>query len=68
MRSRMDPLAVVISRAEGVWVWDPEDRKYMDCLSSYSAVNQGHRHPRIIEALEQLVDQAVTRQLLAEQP
>ena len=36
------PIPVVISKAEGVWVWDPEGRKYMDCLSSYSAVNQGH--------------------------
>jgi ornithine--oxo-acid transaminase len=45
------PIPVVISKAEGVWVWDPEDRKYMDCLSSYSAVNQGHRHPRVIGAL-----------------
>jgi len=49
------PIPVVISKAEGVWVWDPEGRKYMDCLSSYSAVNQGHRHPKIIGAL---VDQA----------
>ncbi len=47
------PIPVVISRAEGVWVWDPEGRKYMDCLSSYSAVNQGHRHPRIVAALEE---------------
>jgi ornithine--oxo-acid transaminase len=45
------PIPVVISKAEGVWVWDPEGRKYMDCLSSYSAVNQGHRHPKIIAAL-----------------
>ncbi len=45
------PIPVVISRAEGVWVWDPEDRKYMDCLSSYSAVNQGHCHPKVIAAL-----------------
>jgi ornithine--oxo-acid transaminase len=45
------PIPVVISKAEGVWVWDPEGRKYMDCLSSYSAVNQGHRHPKIIGAL-----------------
>jgi len=47
------PIPVVISRAEGVWVWDPEERKYMDCLSSYSAVNQGHRHPRVIAALKE---------------
>ena len=45
------PIPVVINRAEGVWVWDPEGRKYLDCLSSYSAVNQGHRHPKIIAAL-----------------
>jgi len=45
------PIPVVIAKAEGVWVWDPEGRKYMDCLSSYSAVNQGHRHPKIIGAL-----------------
>ncbi|MFC1889828.1 ornithine--oxo-acid transaminase [Thermodesulfobacteriota bacterium] len=50
------PLPVVISRAEGVWVWDPEGRKYLDMLSAYSAVNQGHRHPRIIEALKAQAD------------
>ena len=50
------PIPVVISKAEGVWVWDPEGRKYMDCLSSYSAVNQGHRHPKIIKALNDQAD------------
>lgn len=45
------PLPVVISKGEGVWVWDPEGNKYMDMLSAYSAVNQGHRHPKIIAAL-----------------
>ena len=50
------PLEVVISRAEGVWVWDPEGNKYMDCLAAYSAVNQGHRHPRIIQALKDQAD------------
>lgn len=45
------PLDVVVSRAEGVWVWDVEGRKYLDCLAAYSAVNQGHCHPRILEAL-----------------
>jgi len=45
------PLPIVISRAEGVWVEDPEGERYMDMLSSYSALNQGHRHPKIIEAL-----------------
>ncbi|NBI29995.1 ornithine--oxo-acid transaminase [Chengkuizengella marina] len=49
------PLPIVISKAEGVWVEDPEGNKYMDMLSAYSAVNQGHRHPRIIQAL---IDQA----------
>jgi len=50
------PLEVVISRAEGVWVWDPEGRRYLDCLSAYSAVNQGHRHPAIIKALKEQAD------------
>jgi ornithine--oxo-acid transaminase len=44
------PLPVVISKAEGVWVWDVEGKKYMDMLSSYSAINQGHLHPRIVQA------------------
>ncbi|MFW9993579.1 MAG: ornithine--oxo-acid transaminase [Candidatus Odinarchaeota archaeon] len=50
------PIPVVISKAEGVWVWDPEGKKYLDCLSAYSAVNHGHRHPRIIEALKKQAD------------
>ena len=45
------PLPIVISKAEGVWVEDPEGNRYMDLLSAYSAVNQGHRHPKIINAL-----------------
>jgi ornithine--oxo-acid transaminase len=45
------PLDVVLARGEGVWVWDVEGRKYLDFLASYSAVNQGHCHPRIVEAL-----------------
>jgi ornithine--oxo-acid transaminase len=45
------PLPVVISRAEGVWAWDVEGRKYLDCISAYSSLNQGHRHPRIVRAL-----------------
>eukprot|EP00158_Paraphelidium_tribonemae_P010010 Partr_v1_DN29031_c0_g1_i1_m58902 putative ornithine aminotransferase len=49
------PLPVVLSKAEGIWVWDPEGNKYMDFLSAYSAVNQGHCHPKIIKAL---IDQA----------
>ncbi|MEK4791706.1 ornithine--oxo-acid transaminase [Bacillus sp. FSL K6-2971] len=50
------PLPIVISEAEGVWVTDPEGNLYMDMLSAYSAVNQGHRHPRIIEALKKQAD------------
>lgn len=46
------PLPVVISEADGVWVKDPEGNRYMDMLSAYSAVNQGHRHPKIIAALK----------------
>ena len=45
------PLDVVIERAEGVWVYDVEGNRYLDCLASYSAVNQGHCHPRILKAL-----------------
>jgi ornithine--oxo-acid transaminase len=42
------PLDVVLDRGEGIWVWDVEGNKYMDCLSAYSAVNQGHCHPKIM--------------------
>ena len=45
------PLDVVIERAAGVWVWDVDGKKYLDCLAAYSAVNQGHCHPVIVEAL-----------------
>ena len=45
------PLDVVIERAEGVWVYDVDGKKYLDCLSAYSAVNQGHVHPAILNAL-----------------
>jgi ornithine--oxo-acid transaminase len=45
------PLDVVIERAEGCWVYDVEGRRYLDCLAAYSAVNQGHCHPRILAAL-----------------
>lgn len=46
------PLPIVISQASGIWVEDPEGRRYMDMLSAYSAVNQGHCHPRIIQTLK----------------
>lgn len=50
------PLPIVISKAEGVWVENPEGNRYMDMLSAYSAVNQGHRHPKIIQALKDQAD------------
>jgi len=50
------PLDVVIEKGEGVWVWDVEGNKYMDCLSAYSAVNQGHCHPRIKQAMQNQLD------------
>jgi len=49
------PLNVVLSEGKGVWVWDVDGKKYLDCLSAYSAVNQGHCHPHIVKAM---VDQA----------
>ncbi|MEO6132432.1 MAG: ornithine--oxo-acid transaminase, partial [Saprospiraceae bacterium] len=51
------PLPVVLNKGEGVFVWDVEGRRYYDFLSAYSAVNQGHCHPRIIEALKAQADQ-----------
>jgi ornithine--oxo-acid transaminase len=45
------PLGVILSRGEGVWVWDTEGNRYLDCLSAYSAVNQGHCHPKILAAM-----------------
>lgn len=45
------PLPIVISRAEGVWAWGADGRKYLDCVSAYSSLNQGHRHPHIVQAL-----------------
>src|ERR1043166_6198663 len=45
------PLDVVIERAQGVWVYNVEGKRYLDCLASYSAVNQGHCHPRILQTL-----------------
>jgi ornithine--oxo-acid transaminase len=49
------PLDVVIQRAEGVWVYDVDGKRYLDCLAAYSAVNQGHCHPKIMEALVEQV-------------
>src|SRR6056297_1393664 len=50
------PLPIVISKAEGVWVEDPEGNKYMDMLSAYSAVSHGHGHPEIIKELKKQAD------------
>ena len=50
------PLPIVISKAEGVWVEDPEGNRYMDMLSAYSAVSHGHRHPEIIKELKKQAD------------
>jgi ornithine--oxo-acid transaminase len=47
------PLDVVIEKAQGVWVWDVDGNKYLDCLAAYSAVNQGHCHPRIVKAMKE---------------
>ncbi len=47
------PLPVVLDRGEGIWVWDVEGNRYMDMLAAYSALNQGHRHPRILAAAEE---------------
>ena len=48
-----NPLNVVLVRAEGVWVYDVEGRRYLDCLAAYSAVNQGHCHPEILRTLQE---------------
>ena len=49
--SNYKPLDVVLTRGKGVWVWDIDGNKYLDCLAAYSAVNQGHCHPEIIKAM-----------------
>ncbi|MFX0152850.1 MAG: aminotransferase class III-fold pyridoxal phosphate-dependent enzyme, partial [Candidatus Hodarchaeota archaeon] len=51
------PIPVVIAKARGPWVWDVEGKKYLDCLSAYSAVNQGHLHPKIVQALKEQLEQ-----------
>lgn len=50
------PLPVVLTKSKGIYVWDVEGKKYFDFLSSYSAVNQGHNHPRIVKALKEQAD------------
>jgi ornithine--oxo-acid transaminase len=51
-----DPLPVVLSHGEGAWVWDVEGNKYLDCLAAYSALNQGHRHPTILQAAREQLE------------
>jgi len=50
------PLDVVLTRGKGIWVWDVDGNRYMDCLSSYSAVNQGHCHPKIAAVMKEQLD------------
>ncbi|MBD3167470.1 ornithine--oxo-acid transaminase [bacterium] len=54
------PLPIVIAKGQGVWVWDPEGNKYMDCLAAYSALNQGYNHPKIMEAAREQLETGVT--------
>lgn len=48
-----EPIPVVLSRGEGVYLWSPEGEKYLDCLAAYSAVNQGHCHPRLVKVMHE---------------
>ena len=50
------PLPVVLAKGQGPWVWDVDGKKYLDCLSAYSALNQGHRHPKIVAAAKAQLD------------
>src|SRR5919109_1536000 len=50
------PLPVVVAEAEGAWVTDVDGRRYLDCLAGYSALNFGHRHPRIVAAARDQLD------------
>ncbi len=54
------PLPIVIAKGEGVWVWDPDGNKYMDCLAAYSALNQGYNHPRVMKAARDQMETGVT--------
>ena len=54
------PLPVVLAKGQGIFMWDVEGKRYFDFLSAYSAVNQGHCHPKIIQAM---IDQASTLEL-----
>jgi ornithine--oxo-acid transaminase len=50
------PLPVIIERGEGVWMWDVEGTRFLDMLSAYSALNQGHRHPAILDAAREQME------------
>jgi ornithine--oxo-acid transaminase len=50
------PLNVVIEKGKGIWIWDAEGKKYMDCLSAYSAVNQSHCHPIILKKMNEQME------------
>jgi ornithine--oxo-acid transaminase len=58
--SNYHPLPIVISRGQGAWVFDPEGRRYLDCLAAYSALNQGYGHPRILAAVREQLESGVT--------
>jgi len=62
------PLPIVLEKAQGVWVWDVDGNKYMDMLSAYSALNHGHRHPKIVERAKKQLDKValVSRAFYAE--
>ncbi|MHA1397681.1 MAG: ornithine--oxo-acid transaminase [Candidatus Heimdallarchaeaceae archaeon] len=53
------PIPVVIRKAKGIWVWDVNGKKYMDCLSAYSSQNFGHRHPKLVQALKKQLDKVI---------
>ncbi|MBD3351222.1 MAG: ornithine--oxo-acid transaminase [Candidatus Lokiarchaeota archaeon] len=55
--SNYNPIPVVISRGKGVWVWDINNKKYLDCLAAYSALNFGHLHPKIVKAVKEQISQ-----------
>ena len=54
--SNYKPLDVILNRGKGIWVWDVDGNKYIDFLSAYSAVNQGHCHPKIVAAMKEQID------------
>ncbi|MHA1115117.1 MAG: ornithine--oxo-acid transaminase [Candidatus Heimdallarchaeum aukensis] len=53
------PIPVVIKKAKGIWVWDVDGKKYLDCLSAYSSQNFGHRHPKLVKALKKQLNKVI---------